>query len=112
MTKSSATALKAKGSGKTRNRPAPSKASSKGRPAASAGKSKDTETPGKRTKLDLLTDLLRDPGGASISELTKATGWQPHSVRGAISGALKRKGLTVTSEVTEGVRRYRVGAPE
>ena len=66
----------------------------------------------KPSKLDLLTNLLRGPGGVSIAELAEATGWQPHSVRGAMSGALKRKGLIVTSEVTDGIRRYRIGAPK
>jgi len=64
------------------------------------------------TKLDVLIDLLRGPGGVSIAELVEATSWQPHSVRGAMSGALKRKGLTVTSEVTDGVRLYRIGSQE
>ena len=72
----------------------------------------DAGASGKPTKLDLLTNLLSGRGGASISELIEATGWQPHSVRGAMSGALKRKGLSVTSDVTDGVRRYRIGAPE
>ena len=40
-----------------------------------------------------------------------ATGWQAHSVRGAISGAIKKKlGLTVSSELVEGTRTYRVVA--
>ncbi len=68
----------------------------------------DAGASGKPTKLD----LLNGPDGASIAELAEATGWQPHSVRRAISGALKRKGLAVTSEVTDGVRRYRIGSPE
>lgn len=70
-------------------------------------KSADASNP---TKLDRLADLLNRRDGASIAELTEATGWQPHSVRGAMSGALKRKGLTVTSDVVDGVRRYRIGA--
>jgi len=54
------------------------------------------------TKQATLIDLLRPPGGATIAHLVKATGWQPHSVRGAISGALKKKlGLAVTSEPIE-----------
>lgn len=51
------------------------------------------------TKLALLIDLLRARDGASIDEIVAATGWQAHSVRGAISGTLKKKlGLPVASE--------------
>ncbi len=54
------------------------------------------------TKLAILVDLVSRRGGATIAELTKATGWQPHSVRGAISGTLKKKlGLAVASEKVE-----------
>ena len=46
-----------------------------------------------------MIDLLRRIDGASIAELVKATGWQPHSVRGVISGVLKKKlGLAIASE--------------
>jgi hypothetical protein len=64
------------------------------------------------TKQAQVIDLLRRPQGASIAELIKATGWQRHSVRGIIAGALKKKlGITVTAERTEdGERRYRIGA--
>ena len=50
------------------------------------------------------------PDGASIDEIIAATGWQPHTVRGAIAGALKKKlGLTVTSDKVEGRGRvYRL----
>ncbi|GAB5501329.1 MAG: hypothetical protein PsegKO_36400 [Pseudohongiellaceae bacterium] len=41
------------------------------------------------TKLRTMADLLMRPQGATIAQIMKATGWQPHSVRGAISGALK-----------------------
>ncbi|MBL8705975.1 MAG: DUF3489 domain-containing protein [Rhodospirillales bacterium] len=66
----------------------------------------------KGTKLALLSDLLRRKGGATIEEAVKATGWQPHSIRGAISGALKKKlGLAVASEPVEGRGRvYRIAA--
>ncbi len=54
------------------------------------------------TKLAILVDLVSRRGGATIAELTKATGWQPHSVRGAISGTLKKKlGLAIASEKVE-----------
>jgi hypothetical protein len=53
--------------------------------------------------------MLRSTNGATIEAVSKATGWQTHSVRGAISGAIKKKlGLTVTSTKTDGVRTYRI----
>ena len=58
------------------------------------------------TTLDrLLAELGRD-GGATIDELATSTGWQKHSVRGAMAGALKRTGHKIASIKTEGVRRY------
>ena len=67
--------------------------------------------PGRDTKLGALLAALRRKKGATIANLTEATGWQAHSVRGAISGALKKKlGLEVTSEKAEGRERvYRIG---
>ena len=71
------------------------------RPAARAG-----------TKQSVLIELLSRRDGTTIAEAVKATGWQPHSVRGAISGTLKKKlGLAVTSEKVDGRGRvYRVAA--
>ncbi len=62
------------------------------------------------TKQALLIDLLKRKKGATIDEAVQATGWQSHSVRGAISGTLKKKlGLTVESEVVEDRGRvYRI----
>ena len=61
------------------------------------------------SKLDLLVDLMRAKSGATIDQLTKATGWQKHSVRGAISGALKKdSGFKICSERVDGVRTYRI----
>jgi hypothetical protein len=58
------------------------------------------------SKLDTILTLLRRENGASLAELVKATGWQPHSVRGALAGSLKRKGHAVVSEKRDGERRY------
>jgi Protein of unknown function (DUF3489) len=56
----------------------------------------------------MIVMLCRDKG-ASIEELSKAAGWQAHSVRAAISATIKKKlGLDVQSEKVGGVRRYRV----
>ena len=47
--------------------------------------------------------MLRAPGGATIAEMVAVTGWQSHTVRGAIAGALKNKlGLAVVSAKVEG----------
>jgi len=64
------------------------------------------------TKADLILGLLRRKNGASIEELSKATGWQAHSVRGFLSGTLRKKrGLNVRTEKTDGgVSRYRLEA--
>ena len=62
------------------------------------------------TKQAMLIDMLKRDEGASIGQIVEATGWQPHTVRGAISGALKKKlGLAVTSTKSEtGERVYRI----
>jgi len=63
------------------------------------------------TKQAVLIDMLKRDEGATIDQIVEATGWQRHTVRGAISGALKKKlGLTVTSEKVEGTRIYRIPA--
>jgi hypothetical protein len=62
------------------------------------------------TKQAQLIAMLRRNEGATIAQIVAATGWQPHTVRGAFAGALKKKlGLTVTSEKVEGGERvYRI----
>jgi hypothetical protein len=72
------------------------------------------QTPAKQpkqgSKLGILVEHLRRPNGATLAELVDATGWQSHSVRGAISGTIKRKmGLAVeTQMVPDRGRIYRV----
>lgn len=60
------------------------------------------------SKLDTLEKLLTRKNGATIAEMTKATGWQQHSVRGALAGAIKKRGHTITSDKADGTRRYRI----
>ena len=70
---------------------------------ASSDPSPKARTPRTGTKQAKLIEMLRAEGGATIEEITAATGWQSHTVRGAMSGALKKKlGLTITSEKVEG----------
>ena len=66
-------------------------------------------TTAKTSKLDLIVGQLTRPEGASLAELVAATGWQAHSVRGALAGSLKKKGHAIISEKVEGERRYRIG---
>ena len=61
-----------------------------------------TRRPREGTKQATLIAMLRSPNGATIEEIMAATGWQSHTVRGAMAGALKKKlGLEVTSEKVE-----------
>lgn len=58
-------------------------------------------------KLGVVLALIRRPGGATSAELMEATGWQAHSVRGAIAGSIKKKlGIPVASTSRDGVRVY------
>jgi hypothetical protein len=84
------------------------------------------KTPKRRTKREVakpkvardgsktakILDLLKRPGGVTSKDLMKATGWLPHSVRGFLSGTVRKKlGLTVTSTKGEnGERTYSVEA--
>jgi hypothetical protein len=68
-------------------------------------------SPGTLTKQQVCLELLGRPEGACIDELQAATGWQAHSVRGFLSGTIKKKlGLTLSSDRSgDGPRRYRIG---
>ncbi len=83
---------------KHRHRPkAPVKALVKSRPMGS-------------TKTATIAHLLSRSKGASMAELQSATGWQPHSIRAALSG-LRKRGVTVTrSQTDKGASVYRIGA--
>ena len=65
-----------------------------------------------RSKQETLINLLKHPNGATIVEMAKVTGWQHHSIRGVISGILrKRLGLSVVSMKNEERGRiYCIGA--
>jgi len=59
------------------------------------------------TKIETLIHLIKRSRGATLAELQKATGWQAHSVRGAISGTLKKKlGLAITFDQTDKRGRF------
>lgn len=79
-------------------------------PKATAPKKVKTAKPKRITKQSILINMLQTGSGASIDELTKATGWQPHTVRGAISNVLRKKlGLNVVNEQSfSGKQVYRI----
>jgi Protein of unknown function (DUF3489) len=61
------------------------------------------------SKQAALIALLRSDSGATIAEIMAATGWLSHTVRGALAGALKKRGLIVSSDKVEGRGRvYRL----
>jgi hypothetical protein len=103
------------GSAKRARTVAPKKGKS-GKKATSAKKAPKSATKAKGardgSKASRVLDLLKRPDGATAKELIKATGWQPHSVRGFLSGTVSKKmGLAVTSTKGEdGERTYSVKA--
>ena len=62
------------------------------------------------SKTEKILDLLKRPGGATLKELAKLTGWRPNSVRGFLSGAIgKKMGTPVESfKSNEGDPSYRL----
>jgi hypothetical protein len=62
------------------------------------------------SKTAKILELLKRPGGAALKGIMKASGWQPHSVRGFLSGTVRKKmGLTVASvKAEDGERSYSV----
>ncbi len=61
--------------------------------------------PRTNSKSAAVVGLLRRPEGATLDEVTTATGWQIHTARAALTG-LKKKGHTIDRIKTDGVSRY------
>jgi Protein of unknown function (DUF3489) len=81
----------------------------KAKPAKAAPTEKPTPRAG--TKQAKLIELLKRPEGATVEQIAAATGWQHHTIRGAISGALKKKlGLNVEAIRTREVGPNKTGA--
>ena len=98
---------------KSSERPGRARRSSAKKAAAPSAKAAKA-SPGRRTpdsKQNQIVALLRQPGGATLDVLVKATGWQKHSVRGFLAGTvLKKLKLPLRSEKIDGIRTYRIGA--
>jgi hypothetical protein len=88
----------------------PEAASKPAAPAKPAAAKVEQEPAKRPNRGEQLVKLLKRARGATIAEMAEATGWQPHSVRGALSGLVgKKMGLTVTSEKVDGRGRvYRI----
>jgi hypothetical protein len=79
--------------------------------AARAGEPNEKATFRTGTKQGRMIEMLRRPEGATVDQIAAATGWQKHTIRGAISGALKKKlGLTVEATRTREVGPNKTGA--
>jgi hypothetical protein len=79
--------------------------------ASPARRKRSASPPAPISKLDQIEAALRGRHGASITDLMKLTGWQMHSVRGALAGSLKKaRGLAITSVKIDGVRTYKIKA--
>jgi hypothetical protein len=71
----------------------------------------DRPTPRAGTKQGQMIELLKRPEGATVAQIAAATGWQYHTIRGAISGALKKKlGLKIEATRTREVGPNKAGA--
>jgi uncharacterized protein DUF3489 len=91
--------------------PAKTKAGKKAAPKKKAPRSARNDVR-EGSKTATILELLKRPGGVTAKELLKATNWQPHSLRGFLSGTVgKKMGLTVASTKGEdGERSYSVKA--
>ncbi len=62
-----------------------------------------------KTKQAKLIAMLQRPEGATLDQIVEATGWRRHTIRGAISGTLRKKlGLTIVSQRIESKTLYRI----
>jgi len=94
-------------------KPSAKAAPPKAKPGPKAATPKKPPTaPHGGSKTNKILDLLKRPGGVSLTELVKATGWQPNSVRGFLSGTIgKKMGTPVESfKSAEGDRSYRLSS--
>jgi hypothetical protein len=77
--------------------------------AAAVQPSQQTKEADAGSKQSRVIAMLQSPTGATIAAMMKATGWQPHSVRGFLAGVVrKRLGLKLTSKTVAGTRVYQI----
>ncbi len=87
-------------------------ATPKAKPARKATRAKQAATARRGSKTAKILDLLKRPGGVTLKKLMNATGWQPHSVRGFLSGAVAKKRRTPVESFknADGECAYRISS--
>ena len=74
-----------------------------------AAKAPEASAPRGGTKMGEVVGMMQRKNGATITEIMSAMGWQRHTVRGFVAGAMKKAGYTVESFKPEGGERtYRI----
>jgi DNA-binding IclR family transcriptional regulator len=73
-------------------------------------RTRPTSRPRRKTKIDKVITLLRRKQGATLGELVKVTGWQPHTVRASLTG-LKHKGHAIRRDKRDEATCYSIDVP-
>ncbi len=86
----------------------PANATSTDRQRIRSGAGKTARKAPRQTKAGAILSQLGRPNGASIAQLQKATGWQPHSIRATLTGLRKKGHDVLRGKNAKGVTTYRV----
>ena len=73
----------------------------------STSKKQITKTPAPKTKKAQVLALLKRKSGATIAQIAKATGWQAHTIRAALT-RLRQQGIEIERNSKDGLSRYRI----
>jgi hypothetical protein len=73
-------------------------------------RAREVSGPKRKTKIEKVVALLCRKQGATLGELVKATGWQPHTVRASLTG-LKHKGHSITRNKRDEATCYSIDVP-
>ena len=93
----------------SRTAPGPRSRAAASKPAVKKAKAAPIASTEGSSKQAQLIALLRSAAGVSMVDMMALTGWQSHTVRGMLSGALrKRLGLNVQCQRVDGVHLYRI----